>query len=338
MKAEFRPPYSKNRKPLQELLPLDTPLALYIDPTNICNFSCKFCFNGDDNAVAKMNKTMMSMDSFRKIVDDLKKFPSKIKIIHLQGYGEPLLNKNLSKMIKILKDEDVVERVAITTNGSAFTDENMESIISAGLDQIHISIYGLSQEQYADITGTRCNFPKLLESIKKLYSMKGNCHIHIKIIGDYFSKEEQETFLGIFGDFCDTIFIDNAANLWPDIDISHTIGSDAKLKHQYSQEVEDYKICPQLFYQMLVNSDGRVSPCCADFSQEVNIGDIKDLSLKDIWESEYLRNMRIDHLNGKADKYEGCKNCKYPIVGSSVNITPYQKELLTIYSNTTTNL
>lgn len=60
MKAEFRRPYSKNRKPLQELLPLDTLLTMYIAPTNICNFACKFCFNGDESSL-KMNKTMMGM-------------------------------------------------------------------------------------------------------------------------------------------------------------------------------------------------------------------------------------------------------------------------------------
>jgi len=53
MKAEFRQPYSKDRKPLQELLPLDTPLTMYIDPTDICNFACRFCFNGDEKSLQK---------------------------------------------------------------------------------------------------------------------------------------------------------------------------------------------------------------------------------------------------------------------------------------------
>ncbi len=331
MKAEFRQPYSKNRKPLQELLPLDTPLTMYIDPTNIFNFACKFCFNGDESSLKKMNKTMMGMELFEKIVNDLKKFPSKVKMLHLHGFGEPLLNKNLPKMIALLKQEDVVERIAITTNGTAFTDENMQAIIAAGLDQIHISIYGLSQEQYVDFTDTKANFSKLLENIKQLYSIKQNCHIHIKIVGDYFSKEEQELFLNIFGDYCDTIFIDNAANIWPDVDISDTVNENVELKHQYSEEVVANKVCPQLFYQMLIHSDGGISPCCADFAQEANIGNVNDAGLKDIWDSEYLNKMRIDHLNGRVQNYEACKKCKYPAVGSSTNINPYIGELLSKY-------
>lgn len=333
MKAEYRQPYSKKRKPLQELLPLDTPLTMYIDPTNICNFACKFCFNGDESALKKMNKSMLEMERFKKIVQDLKEFPSKIKMIHLHGFGEPLLNKNLYKMITLLKQENVVERISITTNGSAFTDENMPRLISSGIDQIHISIYGLSQEQYEEFTDTKVNFPRLLKNIQHLYSIKKNCSIHIKIVGDYFSKEEQGNFFNIFGDYCDTIFIDNAANIWPDVDVSKTVDEHASLKHQYSEEISYNKICPQLFYQMLIHSDGSVSPCCVDYSNEVNIGDINDLSLKDIWNSQYLNQMRIDHLNGDIEKYEGCKNCQYPIVGSSVNITPFKNELLSIYTD-----
>ncbi len=331
MKAEFRQPYSKNRKPLQDLLPLDTPLTMYIDPTNICNFACKFCFNGDENSLKKMNKTMMGMDLFEKIVSDLKEFPSKVKMIHLHGFGEPLLNKNLAKMIELLKQEDVVERISITTNGTAFTYENMQAIIAAGLDQIHISIYGLSQEQYVNFTDTKANFCKLLENIKQLYAIKQNCHIHIKIVGDYFSKEEQEVFLDTFGNYCDTIFIDNAANIWPDLDISDTVNETAGLKHQYSEEIVANKICPQLFYQMLIHSDGGISPCCADFAQEVTIGNVNYRSLKDIWNSVNLNKMRIDHLNGNTKNYKACINCQYPSVGSSTNINPYQKELLNIF-------
>lgn len=37
-------PIRNDRKPLQELLPLEQPLRIFIDPCDICNFRCKFCF------------------------------------------------------------------------------------------------------------------------------------------------------------------------------------------------------------------------------------------------------------------------------------------------------
>jgi len=273
----------------------------------------------------------MDMNLFKKIVDDLKKFPSKIKMLHLHGFGEPILNKNLPKMIALLKKENVVERIATTTNGTAFTNNNMKGIIQAGLDQIHISIYGLSQEQYIAFTNAKTDFSKLLENIKTLYTIKQDCHIHIKIVGDYFSKEENENFLNIFGDYCDSIFIDNAANIWPGLDISESVGNKIELKHQYSEIILPNKLCPQLFYQMLIHSDGSVSPCCADFAKEAKIGDVNIDSLKNIWEGHILQTMRLDHLNGQAAKYEACKKCQYPIIGSSVNLNPYIEQIRKLY-------
>jgi MoaA/NifB/PqqE/SkfB family radical SAM enzyme len=325
MKAEFRPPYSKNREPLWKLLPLLTPLTIYVDPSNVCNFSCQHCFHGNKNWLEKMpRQTMMDMNLFGKILNDLKEFPSPVKMIHLNGFGEPLLNKNLSTMIRLLKTRGIAERVAITTNGSKFTDENMKEIIKAGLDQIHISIYGLSQAQYAKFTHNNFNFNELVANIKKLYSIKGNCHIHIKISGNYFSEEEQKRFLEIFRDFCDTIFIGNAVNAWPGIDIKDTLKVGASLRHQYCQDIVKGKICPNLFYQLLIHSDGACSPCCVDFEQKNVIGDVNKESLINIWRNK---------LQNKQNKYTTCRNCEFPIVSSTVNINPYAKELLQKYKN-----
>ena len=332
MKAEYRPPCSKERKPLQDLLPLDTPLTIYIDPSNICNFSCKFCFHGNKDKLEEMPaKKMMRIELFKKIVNDLKEFPSTVKMIHLHGFGEPLLNKNLAEMIKLLKNSNVVERVAITTNASTFTDENMKAIIEAGLDQIHISIYGLSQEQYMEFSHNKCNYLKLIENIKKLYDIKGSCHIHIKITGDYFSDEKKNLFLNTFGDYSDTIFVDNAANIWPGLDITDTLGDGQKLKHQYGQNIVEDKVCPNLFYQLLIHSDGFVSPCCADYRKKIKIGDVNKESLMIIWNNSLLNTMRINHLKRNVKNYAACTDCEYPFVASTVNINPYINSLLEKY-------
>lgn len=41
---ELSVPIRSDRKPLQELLPMDKPLRINIDPSELCNFKCDFCF------------------------------------------------------------------------------------------------------------------------------------------------------------------------------------------------------------------------------------------------------------------------------------------------------
>lgn len=99
-KATFRPPMNPERKPLHTLLPLQSPLALHIDPSDTCNFRCKFCFQSH----TKLKHTQMTLDLFQKIVNDLKEFPVPINTIYLHRIGEPLLNKNFPEFVRILKN------------------------------------------------------------------------------------------------------------------------------------------------------------------------------------------------------------------------------------------
>ena len=48
MKAEIKPRIElENRTKLEEVIPLATPFVLFVDPSDICNFHCKFCPTGE---------------------------------------------------------------------------------------------------------------------------------------------------------------------------------------------------------------------------------------------------------------------------------------------------
>lgn len=44
MKAQEVSQMNMNRLPLGEVVPLRTPLVVYVEPSRICNFKCEFCF------------------------------------------------------------------------------------------------------------------------------------------------------------------------------------------------------------------------------------------------------------------------------------------------------
>ena len=96
---------------IKDILPLKVPMLIWIDPTNMCNFKCVFCPTGDDELLKSVSrpKGMMNMKTYNKIIDDLKlmvdKYSQKPLQISLYKDGEPLLNKNLVEMVKILKKQ-----------------------------------------------------------------------------------------------------------------------------------------------------------------------------------------------------------------------------------------
>ena len=41
---------------IKDVLPLNVPLVIFIDPSNVCNFKCIFCPTGDDKLLSKINR------------------------------------------------------------------------------------------------------------------------------------------------------------------------------------------------------------------------------------------------------------------------------------------
>lgn len=116
-------PIRQDRKPLQDLIPLAQPLRVFIDPCDICNFKCKFCFQTYD---INFKGRVMSDEIFDKIISQLKEFDNPINVVHLYGLGEPLLNNNIVKYIKLLRDNGVAKEIACTSNGSRLNKELSE--------------------------------------------------------------------------------------------------------------------------------------------------------------------------------------------------------------------
>lgn len=88
-----------------------------IEITTSCNASCVYC----PHTILKscwQNKHM-SLEVFKKIIPLIKNS----KLIYLQGWDEPLLNKSIFDMIRICKENG--RKVGFTTNGMLLDKETI---------------------------------------------------------------------------------------------------------------------------------------------------------------------------------------------------------------------
>ena len=56
---------------------------------------------------------MMDFGLFQKIVDDMAEFEEPVRVVYLYGFGEPLLNKDIIKMARYLKQKNVCSEIRI---------------------------------------------------------------------------------------------------------------------------------------------------------------------------------------------------------------------------------
>jgi MoaA/NifB/PqqE/SkfB family radical SAM enzyme len=306
MKAKEHPRIRlEGRTNLAEAIPLDTPIHMFIDPSAACNFKCKFCFNADKS---RTHHEIMPFPLFVKIIDDLKKFPHKLKAIRLYGYGDPLMNVRLPDMVEYAKRACVTDFVEFTTNGWWLNPELNRKLVAAGLDAITISVPGLDEEKVKEICGQKVNIGRYIAHVIDFYQNKGNCRVHAKLTNYNLTQGEAELFYEIFGDYCDEISIDNVVPIWAGLkgDIKEPD------KNIYMREIVPVEVCPYLFYHLTINAEGSVSTCFVDWNRKNILGNVKTESIVGIWNGEKLRNRRINMLAGhKEGICVGCNQLRY---------------------------
>ena len=82
----------------------------------------------------------MSWELFTSIVDQIPDLQRAV----LHGVGEPMLVKNLPKMVRYLKDRGTY--VLFNTNGTVLNERNGRALIDAGLDELRVSLDAANAE------------------------------------------------------------------------------------------------------------------------------------------------------------------------------------------------
>ncbi len=332
MKAKIKPRIDlENRTKLESIIPLNVPIIILVDPSDKCNFRCKFCPTADHKLMRKIPGRyfgFMDFELYKRIIDDICEFERPIKVLRLYKDGEPLLHPKFPEMVRYAKDTGCAERIDTTTNASLLSPQKNVEIIEAGLTRINISIYGMNQKQYLDFSKHRVNFDKLVANIKHLYENRGQCEVIVKINGDVISEDDEKKFYEVFGDIADGVYIEHIMSCWPEFNLEQREVSANKEFGIYGQSISEVMVCPYIFYQFSINPDGTASACFLDWERKLIIGDTKTQSVKDIWSGSKLRAHQMMMLRGERKEHPVCHNCGQMTHGHPDNIDAHVKDLI----------
>src|SRR5258707_15593342 len=138
------------------------PRSIYIEPTSRCNELCQQC---PRTLLSREDDRDLSFDNFRYIVDQ---FPVLDRVV-LHGLGEPLLNKDLPRMVSYLKARGTY--VLFNSNGIALTAKRGQQLIDAGLDEYRLSMDGATRETYTHVRGVAA-FAQICRNIRAFVTMQ----------------------------------------------------------------------------------------------------------------------------------------------------------------------
>ncbi len=147
---------------------------LRISVTDRCNFRCDFCM--PEKPVWLEQSEVLTFEEIARVTRMLAGMG--IERVRLSG-GEPLLRKELEKLVGMLAATEGIRSVGLTTNGALLKDK-AAALKEKGLKSVTVSLHSLRPELYDQITGTKDMFWRVMEGIEEaervgLSPVKINC-------------------------------------------------------------------------------------------------------------------------------------------------------------------
>lgn len=310
--SEIKPAFGLNRENLRDVIPLKTPYSIYFFPTNLCNFRCRYCahFGGLKQFEKEygLKAESMSLETFKRTIDQLKDFSNQVKVINLSGQGEPLLNKQLPEMIAYAKESKVAKNIEIITNASLFCHELSKRLIDSGIDTIRISLQGMNNQKYKDICGFNLDFNKLVSEIEYLYSIKGSTSVFVKVMDIALEEGEEELFYKTFGTISDRMYIEQCKPVYDSVEMTQNIETETD---RYGRKHEHRDVCPLPFYMLGILPDGTVSPCETIYVP-ITLGNIWTESIIEMWNGKKMQDFQTMQLRKKRYMNPQCARCCAP--------------------------
>ena len=135
---------------------------LRISITDRCNFRCDFCM--PVQPIWLDHREILSFEETAKISSILATMG--VNKIRLSG-GEPLVRRDIEKLVGMLVTLKGIRNVSLTTNG-ALLKEKALALKESGLSGVTVSLHSLKPELYSAITGTKPDmFDRVLAGIEE---------------------------------------------------------------------------------------------------------------------------------------------------------------------------
>jgi len=137
-------------------------VCLYLETTNRCNLLCTTCPRTYEELEPPAD---MSWELFTRIVDQ---YPEIARAV-LHGIGEPMMVKDLPRMVRYLKARGTY--VLFNTNGTLLRPKKGRELIDAGLDELRISLDAAEARAFKLVRG-RDWFERIVRNVREFVALK----------------------------------------------------------------------------------------------------------------------------------------------------------------------
>lgn len=264
------------------------PFSIQVELTEGCNRGCNFCGLRGMRLKGTKPWYFMTKETATRIADEIARVGWNSRII-FSMHGEPTLNPNWVRIIKLFRSKLPKAVFSVMTNGcnivhdDAGIDEILRRTQKIGLNDLIVDLYTPNDDGH------------------QIKDFCENNNIPYQILGKgiplYSSSSKKFRIL-----FNPPIQTDEGASI--NRHLCNHCGAAAPLDYSY-----EGKRCARPFRELTFRYDGSVSLCCNDFRGQYPIGNIDERDIDDIWQDKRFQAARILLYAGERGAFVPCNGC-----------------------------
>ena len=266
---------------------------IYLEISDYCNLNCDFCTS------PRRNKTMMSFDNYKLIINKIKGYA---KELYLHVLGEPLIHPNIIDMINYAKSFFSVQ---ITTNGRLIGSIENELITSC-FSRMNISLnssLGLEEKELYSYLDSITSF------IDKTHNVNKDASFNLRL----WAYDRDNLKISLIERYLEdrySIHLNGRKNTRLKERVILTYEKEFEWPNLNNSYYGDNGTCLGLKTHISILANGDVGVCCLDTLCDSKLGNIYDESLDSILNSQKA----VDIIKGFNDNklvLDICKHCSY---------------------------
>lgn len=271
------------------------PYMIKIDPISFCNLSCPGCPSAFTSRTGNNGK--MNFVLYKKIIDELKDHLYKVS---LYAWGEPLLNKEIYKMVDYATQNNV--GVVISSNLNLFSQWHADQMVESGLEHLIVAIDGPTQESYSRYRiGGRLD--KVIDNLRILKEAKREYKSKFPVVEmQFLLTEENRSEIPAMKELSNNLRVDRL--------VFKSFYDEEKSRFSSPFAKKRKNKCHWLWQSMVILWDGSVTPCCFK-NTKPKVGSVVSDSISEVWNSQvYVKSRELfcgDKISDEANKE--CTHC-----------------------------
>lgn len=298
----------------------DFPLNVNLEVTTRCNLACTFC---SQPSLKKTEVGDMSWELYAQVVEEGGRY--KTPAANLNGLGEPMLRKELPRMLAHAKQHGYLD-VMFHTNGTIMTESLARALIESGLDKIIFSVDSPDRETY-EAMRIRSNWGKTVEHVRLFWKVRQQMGrtepiIRTTMVATEKTIPQVPEFVELWKPVADQITLQDLTwrtkRLEDGAWVNHEESAIPMAMDQIREESVRRKrgfVCPYLYQSSYAFWNGDVIPCSnPNARKQMVMGKLDRQSMHETWVGKPYEDLRKLHAEGRWHEHPVCRECEVPLV------------------------